>query len=246
MRQLALCFAVCLFGACGSNEVQPDITKSHIDSSKVVALPDTLHRFDTFQIKGKTVVFQSIPKTEFEQAKDVGFYLDENRNMLNLQDSSFLSRRDSTILIHCKNGIIVPLTGTNSMEGGGFVYYEYKGRLPGSPFAVFLIEYYEGGDYLIVNLDTGVKKKISFGKLYFSSDSHILFNASQPYGNDCPPIQMYILNEDSLSLCWEHSFCEWDINPAKWTNNRTILIKQTLPVSRGRSDSVTYVKVKLD
>jgi hypothetical protein len=179
--------------------------------------PDTLH-----ELNDSSVRFDSISKVEFKGLSK------KSRNFLDSQTKA--TKIDGCIRIINHLGTVVreyrdSLVDTDDTDQK---LYKIIGEFKGQKITVISVQYYETGEYLLVNNETGEETFI-WGYPKLSSNNKYLFVGSCALGYDefMPNgFQIWELKENnSLKLLHEIREKEWCINEFYWIGNKSLAIE---------------------
>lgn len=211
-------------------------------------LVDTLSTTDEGTDMAKTIAVNT------NTAKIDTITLNEYKKGVSLSKKSSLIKRNKNV-IEEDDKVIIKLSNNNSIvfkdslaDGDDVdqVSYKYVGKLDGANYHVVQVTYYETGEYVLINADTGEKKTIwSLPKLSPDNKRILAFNSSLDYDVMPNGIQVFDVSEGSIELVWELKPDTWAPQEVDWGKDNVLFIKQHVPyfISPKNKDEVNYVKL---
>jgi hypothetical protein len=200
------------------------------------------------------VTFDTITEVFYNKGKDVGtanYYGKKDEKELLKEDAPFISFKDSVYTIKLKNKKEIVLKNYLSDSIIDSIRaYTYLGKIQVPNFIVFYVTFYEGAEYLIINLNSGVMNDL-WGEPIVSQNKKMIFSTNAYcLGGPNSSIQLYNVHSDSLSLTWEKYYNEGkgllcvETVESQWINNYTLYLKQ---ISTYEKDNVitNYTKMVL-
>jgi hypothetical protein len=130
------------------------------------------------------------------------------------------------------------------------VTYKYVGFLKDIEYYIIIAQYYETGEYLLVDYKTGIKNKI-WGLPKLSPDKKRIVAASNAIGYDIMPngIQMWgIQKNGKLKLEWEYKQNQWAPDNVEWASNNTIYVNKKIPdfLSSSKKEEQYYIRLLMN
>ncbi len=162
---------------------------------------------------------------EIDNSYECALYIERHE----LSDQSFFRRTDEkTIVLSLRNGEKIILENNNSEidTRASFAVLEYIAKMDS---VVVLRQYYEGAAYLLINLSSGVQKKLR-GYPAVSPDGRSIVVADQDLfaGYNDNIFQVYRI-EDEWRLEFEEEPTDWGPDQVKWIGNNCLsFIKVTV------------------
>jgi hypothetical protein len=198
-----------------------------------------VNNIDTLLLNKVSVYLSSFSKLEFQKLK--------SSNKTNYAITSIKKNKNeiSLPLKNSKNLILKDsLSKTDNSEQ---VTYIYKGYLQNIGFYVILAQYYETGEYILINDETGSKKKI-WGEPIVSADHKSIVDFSNAVGYDVMPngIQLWEIQQNKeLKLKWEYQIDHWGADSIEWIDEKSIGVKKIIPdyISTTKVEEINYIKM---
>ncbi len=163
---------------------------------------------------------------------------------------------DSTPIIKFKNELVLPLINKKNLvlkdsnfniDRSDQVTYTYKGFYKEIGFYLVIAQYYETGEYLLINNLTGAITKV-WGKLKISPNlkQFVCYSSFLEYNLMPTGIQMWeILPNRELKLNWEYSIENWEPIDIFWTTNKYFYVTKYVPefLSITKLPEYSYLRV---
>jgi len=196
---------------------------------------------DTLSINKHTLYIDNITESEFKAVEKKNEYYDSTeiikRNgviALNLESKQKLYLRD--LLANSDN--------TNQ------VTYQYVGFFQKQKFYIVLAQYYETGEYLLIDGRTGKKYKL-WGMPKISPKGDLLISSSDALGYDVMfnGIQMWKIEKNGqLNLEWEYKQDQWAPESIDWVNNESFSVVKRIPdyLSLTKKEERKYIKISIE
>jgi len=176
----------------------------------------------SIHLNGKTIFLK---KSSSQIAKKLNF----NSSMADLKKMPFTKINGITKLKLFDSSYIVLKDKGEQTDNIDKKVYHLKGLLL-ERFYVVLANYYETGEYLLIDKKNGNCIAL-WGEPYVSPDgSHIVsFSGSLDYDMEPNGIQLYDIEADKIKLNWEFKITDWQPEAIAWKGNRTIMVLKVIP-----------------
>ncbi|RPI05219.1 MAG: hypothetical protein EHM64_07265 [Ignavibacteriae bacterium] len=144
-------------------------------------------------------------------------------------------KQSDTSYIKLKSGTIKMLVD-NKEEGGNYISYSYKNKLPGLPFFVFAVQYYEGSQVLLINGANGNEYFIN-NEPRLSPDNKFLVTASLDLEAHYNPNELNVwqIESDTLKLVFSIKPSDWGPSDPMWVSNRSLNFNKNIFNRNGES-----------
>jgi hypothetical protein len=199
-------------------------------------------KIDTLVINNHTLYIDSISEKEynnrFEAVKIISY------------DSTPVKKDKSELILRLEgNKKIVLKDSLSKSDNIDQVTYTYVGFFKTIGFYVVIAQYYETGEYLLINYKTGAMTKVwGLPKLSPNQKRFVCF--SDAVGYDIMPngVQMWeIYPNGELNLEWEYSQETWAPKNIIWANDKSIYVVKSIPdfLSLTKREETSYISITL-
>ncbi|MBC7381858.1 MAG: hypothetical protein H7296_02560 [Bacteroidia bacterium] len=194
---------------------------------------------DTLLLNGHTIYLDTI--TDLQYSKVIKF------NKI-VYDTSPIMKVNDKITLHLINGknIILEDSFPNS-DNDDQVTYKYVGFLKEVGLYIVIAQYFESGEYLLIDNKTGSKTKV-WGIPKLSPDNIHIIAASSAIGYEIMPngIQLWKIQTNGIpKLEWEYQQNKWSPENVEWADKNTIYVFKRTPeqLSSNNKESKSYIKL---
>lgn len=164
---------------------------------------------------------------------------------------------DTTIVKKNKGELVLSIAGNKKIvlrdsladsDNTEQVTYNYIGKFKEVGLYIIRIQYYEMGEYMLINNKTGTKTKV-WGEPKLSPDKKHIACASNAIGYDVMPngIQMWVIQKGDLKLEWEYKQEQWGPDGLIWKNEKTLYFIKYIPdfISKTKKEEIHYAEILL-
>lgn len=239
-------FSIIVLMSCSNGEKEGTPTEANSND-----LVDTLSTTDEGYDKAKNISVNTnttkIDTITLEEYKK-GISLFKQGSLVKRNDN--VIKDDDKIIIKLSNNKSIVLK--DSLADGDDVdqvSYKYEGKIDGANYHVIQVTYYETGEYLLINADTGEKATIwSLPKLSPDGKRVLAFNSSLDYDIMPNGIQVLDISEGNIELVWELKPDTWAPQEVDWGKDNVLYIKQHIPyyISPKSKDEINFVKLTFE
>lgn len=148
-----------------------------------------------------------------------------------------------------KDNLVLNDIHTTRSDDVDQVVYEYIGLLKRVNMHLIKVKYYEAGEFLLVNAETGTQTKM-WGIPKVSPDKKHIIAASNAVGYDMMPngIQMWSIIGGELQLDWEYNQEKWAPLDIDWISKDKFCLKRSIPdfVTPDKSEKIFFSEITID
>ena len=133
----------------------------------------------------------------------------------------------------------------NDSTDSEYITYRYLETLPNIDYWFVIENYYEGGEFLLIDKETGKNINV-YGKPYFSKNNQYFvtysFDIEASYNSN--GFQLFKVENGKAIHLWTKNISNWGPSVIKWVNDSAIVMEQ----SRMGDDSqleLSYRKMKI-
>ncbi len=194
---------------------------------------------DTIAINGHTIYVDSITELQYKVYKNVNqiFY-----------DSTAVRKVGNTLTLNVGQGEKLVLKDSLAQSDNvDQVTYTYVGFIKEIRFYIIMAQYYETGEYLLINSNTGEQTRV-WGVPKLSPNKKYIVCYSDAIGYDVMPngIQMWALSPNGkLDLAWEYNQLNWAPEDIVWVNDNSIYVTKRIPdfLSPTNKEEISYCRM---
>jgi hypothetical protein len=195
-----------------------------------------------------TVIFLNAHKIQISSISEDEYNKAAQAERLNIDTTPVKKSKGELVLSIAGNKKVVLRDSLANSDNTEQVTYNYIGHFKEVGLYVIKVQYYETGEYLLINDKTGIKTKI-WGEPKLSPDIKHIVCASSAIGYDIMPngIQMWLNQKDNLKLEWEYKQEQWGPNGIIWANENSFYFTKHIPyfISKTKKEERHYVEISL-
>jgi hypothetical protein len=184
------------------------------------------------------ILISSISEDEYKKAAQ--------GERLNIDTTLIKKNKDELVLSIAGNKKVILRDSLANSDNTEQVTYNYIGHFKEAGLYVIKVQYYETGEYILINDKTGVKTKV-WGEPKLSPDKKHIVCASNAVGYDIMPngIQMWLIQKGNLNLDWEYKQEQWGPDGIIWENENIFYFTKHIPdfISKSKKEERHYAKI---
>lgn len=195
-----------------------------------------------------TVLFLNAHKIQISSISEEEYKGAAQTERLNIDTTPVKKNQSELVLSIAGNKKVVLMDSLANSDNTEQVTYNYIGHFKEVGLYVIKVQYYETGEYMLINEKTGIKTKV-WGEPKLSPDKKHIVCTSNAIGYDIMPngIQMWLIEKDNLKLEWEYRQEQWGADEIIWVNDKTFYFIKHIPdfISKTKKEERHYSEIIL-
>jgi hypothetical protein len=198
---------------------------------------------DTLVINNQVYYLDSISYNEFDTIPAMSF--NENEDEI-INDPSVTRTSKLVLNFKLKNSQQIVLQ-SDTTESENFVVYRYLETLPDLNYWLLRIDYYEGGEYALIDQENGEQISILGKPSLNKTRQYAIASSFSPEGAyDANGIQLFKVENGKLKLLWTKNLTDWSPSIVKWADENTIVMEKSQNSPESNADLLlSYKKMKV-
>lgn len=200
------------------------------------------------KVGSDTVLFFNMHKLQIRSISEDEYKKAAKAEKLNIDTTLVKKKQGELVLSLAGNKMMILRDSLSNSDNTEQITYNYWGHFNEVGFYIIKVQYYESGEYLLINDKTGIKTQV-WGEPKLSPDKKHIVSASNGIEYDILPngIQMWLIQKDALKLEWEYKQKQWGPDGIIWINQNCFYFTKHIPdfLSKNKKEENQYAEISV-